>query len=63
MYYDAFSINKEIGHAKVAPIYINFVNEAPVHLLPYRKTPANSAIINTLIDDMISKGLAKPADG
>ena len=46
-YYGAFSINKEIGHARIDPIHINFVNEAPVHLLPYRATAADSEIINT----------------
>ena len=62
-YYSAFSINKEMGHARVDPIHINFVNEAPVRSLPYRATAADSEIINTLIDDMVSKGLALPADG
>ena len=55
MYYDE---NKEIVHAKVDPIHINFVNKAPIRSLLYRTTPAGSAIINILIDDMISKGLA-----
>ena len=62
-YYSAFFVNKEIGHALVDPIHINFVNEAPVRSLPYRATAADSEIINTLIDDMVSKGLALPADG
>ena len=48
---------------RVDPIHINFVNEAPVHSMPYRATAADSKIINTLIGDMVSKGLALPADG
>ena len=36
-YFSAFSINKEIGHVRVDPIHINFVNEVPVRLLPYKK--------------------------
>ena len=59
-YYSAFSINKEIGHAKVDPIHINFVNEAPVRSMPYRVTAADSEIIKSLIDDMVSKGLGFP---
>jgi len=61
--YEVFSINDEVGLAKIAPLDIKFLHTAPIRCKPYTCNAKDALEIEKIVQKMQEDGLASRASG